>query len=234
MKGELVLLMRLNKLLIAACLTIACTPAAYSSSLDDSVFRLKSTQPAAGAFARTVKGINTTNDSESRGLIEVANAKIAKEPNNDKYFAARAQLHRDLGEYTEAISDISRAIQLNPNSQIYFEFRGTVKAILKDYAAGVKDLDSALSVGPPSYELLVKRASALAVVDRYSDSLKDCDTAIAMSPSSAEAYAVRGLSYYFMHNHQRALADCQKALSLNPGDATAIGLRNSLSKTGQW
>jgi tetratricopeptide (TPR) repeat protein len=226
-----VLLMRLNKILIAACLLLGSAPASLGNAVDEDVFKAKPKPVVEGSFAKTVNTIEATNKAaKARRLIEVANSKIALEPNNDKYLAARAQCHTDLAELDLALADINRALAINSSEQSYFALRGSILGLQHDNLSALRDLDKALLMGPPSAKIYSMRATVLLLLDRYPEGLKDADRALALDPSSPNAYVTRGLIRYNLHDYQGAKADCNRAELLNKNAEGVVELRDFLSK----
>lgn len=224
--------MRLNNILVVGCLMLGFPVASLSAPLNpDDYFRVPSSPQAAGTFQRTAENISNANKNvESRQLIELATAKIAKEPNNDRYFAARAQCHQDLGENDLALVDIDKAIQLKPSEQAYYVLRGAIKGGKNDYLGALRDLNNALSIGPADSRIYDRRACVLFLLDRYADGLVDANRAVSMDPNSPTAFVTRGTAKIHLHDYLGAKADCSIAEALAPGRADVTKLRSMLLK----
>jgi tetratricopeptide (TPR) repeat protein len=214
-----VLLMRLNKIVFATCLLLGSASASLGNALDEDIFKAKPKPGVDGSFAKTVDTIEATNKAaKARRLIEVANSKIAIEPNNDKYLAARAKCYEDLNELNLALADINRAIALNSQSQSYLLLRGSMNGRKHDYDFALKDFDRAMTIGPASADLDLRRAGALLMLNRYAESLKAAEHAVALDPNSPDGYVMRGFAKYHLHDYQGAKADDSKAESLGLKD----------------
>jgi len=222
--------MRLNKILAVGCLILGFPAASFGETFNqDSLWGTKPAPQAAGAFERTVTSISKNEElANTRRLLNLANSKIAVEPNNDRYYSARAQCYRDLDQLSLALADIDKAINLNGRVGEYYSIRASIKGRLKDYVAEVKDLNVAISMGPASGPLYRRRAGALALLRRFDDSLIDADLAVKLEPNSAEAYAVRGTTRYFLHDYTGAVSDCTKAESIQPNNTLVLQLRSVL------
>jgi tetratricopeptide (TPR) repeat protein len=226
-----VLLMRLNKILVVACLLFGSSTASLGKALDEDIFRAQPKTEVAGSFAKTVDSIEATNKAaKARRLIEVANSKISLEPNNDKYLAARAQCRADLRELDLALADINRALAINPSSQAYLELRGSIEGLQHDDVSALRDFDKAVLIGLPSAQLCSKRATVLLMLNRYAEARKEADRAIALDPSSPNSYATRGLARYNLHDYEGATADCTRAESLDKNAEGVFELHDFLSK----
>lgn len=235
MKGQLVRLMRLNKVVIAGCLLVGFPIASFGAKFNqDDLFKTAApSTSAAGAFANTVGSIKETEKVvQARKLLEIANTKIAQEPNNDRFYLARAQCYRDLGDFSASLADINHAISLKPNTQFYYNFRSAIYANLHDYPAQLKDLDHAIAMGPVNAELLTVRATLHVVTNNYKKAVSDADNALSLNPKYADAYAVRGEARFLLNNRQGAEADCKQGELLDHDNAGIVKLQKLLRKSG--
>lgn len=221
--------MRLSDFLIVGCVVLGVASARLSAPANaDDVVRVTSESATSGVVAGTSANADSAKSIEARKLIEIANLKIRKEPNNDKYYAARAQCYADLDEYSEALADINRAIELTAHEQSYFQLRGGIESHLRNYAAASRDFDSALATGPETAKLYLARSGSLAMLGHFNESLRDADLAIKLEPSSAAAYASRGSTKFHLRDYAGAEVDCAKSESLDPQNLWARELRTYL------
>lgn len=225
-------IMLLNKILIVGCLMLGFPVASSSAPFNpDDLFTTVPKPSAAGAFRRTVENIaNANKAAESRQLIELANAKIAKDPDNDRYIAARAQCHQDLGEYDLALADINKAIQLKPSEQSYFVLRGAIKLGKNEDISALNDFNKALSIGPATSDIYERRACVLFLLNRYPDGMIDANKAVSMDSNSAGALATRGTAKIHLHDYAGADADCVRAEALAHDRLDVKNLRAMLTK----
>ena len=98
-------------------------------------------------------------------------------PDNVSTWSLRSFIHALKSNYTHAISDISRAIDLNPESRFFFA-RGRYNFHLGNNQAAVKDFSEGLvyeNYGDDSYrqELYFWRAEALIRLGNKSEALSD-------------------------------------------------------------
>jgi tetratricopeptide (TPR) repeat protein len=226
--------MRLNKILVVGCLMLGFPAASFGETFNqDDLFKSKTSahSQAAGAFERTAANISSTNKSaEARRLIEIANAKIANDPNNDKFYAARAQCYRDLAEFDSALKDVNHAIQLNSQDSKYYLLRAAVLGLQNNFAASLLDIDKAIALGHPTADLYYEKSDCLLVLKRYPESVKAADCSLLIGPS-AEAYACRGMAKYYLRDYGGARADLDSAGHLDSeGSARVSELRRMLSR----
>jgi tetratricopeptide (TPR) repeat protein len=243
-----VLLMRLNKGLIVACLMFGLPAASFGAKFNqDDLFKTvpsqsqsktvtptppsASTLSAAGAFANTVSSIKDADKkAKARKFLPIANAKIAEEPSNAQYYLARAQIYRDLEDYQSSLADVNHAIVISPTSQQSFALRSAIWANLNNEAEALKDIDHALALGPPSADLLESRADDLLLLGRNQEALESCERAIQLNPKSGYAYAIRGAARYRLKDYHGAESDCRKAETLGQTDSVTSNLRHLLNQ----
>lgn len=142
--------MLFKKFLVVGGVTSWVSTAGFSAqgkSVDLQVLRSESPL-AVASETKAVQELKTSKASEISKLIEYLNRKIAKEPNNDKYYAARARCYLDLGEWSKALNSINRAIELNAQQSIYFQLRGSAKLRLRDFAGAELDCAKSESLAP--------------------------------------------------------------------------------------
>ena len=65
-----------------------------------------------------------------------------------KKYLDSAQIKYDRGDYTGAIADCDKAIELEPNFALAYHARGFAKAKLKEYEGAIKDYDKAIELDP--------------------------------------------------------------------------------------
>jgi len=238
-----VLLMRLNKGLIVACLMFGLPAASFAAKFNqDDLFKTvpsqsktvtptpAATSNAAGAFANTVSSIKDADKkAKARKFLPIANAKIAEEPNNAQYYLARAQIYKDLEEYNAAFSDVNRAVKLSPSEQQLFAFRSSLWSSVKKPTEALKDIEVALSIGPQTAELLNAKVTNLLVSGRLQEALIAGNRAVQSHPESSYAYAIRGLVKYDLKDYAGSDADCRKAESLGSTEGVTTNLRQLLN-----
>ncbi len=228
--------MRLNKILVVGCLMLGFPSACLSAPFNpDDLFTVKPTPDAAGAFARTTKKINSavagSNQKNLQAKLEFANAKIAQDPSNFKFYGGRGQIFRDLGDYRSAIKDFSQALALKPDNehaQLYLEGRAAAKGLLNDNAGEIEDLNVALLKGPPKPNIFVMRAAAYHDLKQYREGISDATRALQMDSNCAEAYAIRAMLYFALNDSSHSMEDCNRAIALGTKTASVFDVRSRL------
>lgn len=154
-------------------------------------------------------------------LIEVCDAIIQLDPNNDVAYNVRGIAHRKLKQYEQAVKDYNKAIQLNPNLSDAYNNRGALYKELKDYESAVEDLLQAIDLNSNNY-------AAYANLGEICYELEEHETAILYLNKSidiglegkdlGEALYYRGLSYLKLGNKKQAQSDLNTAKELGYPD----------------
>ena len=90
--------------------------------------------------------------------------------------------HSEAGQTTVALTDFSRAINLDPDNLWLRQQRGLLHFQLGQYDAALADFDWAIKLQPSNATLLAGRSVIYATLNRYSDALSDIQQAINIAP----------------------------------------------------
>lgn len=131
------------------------------------------------------------HDLEDATIAELADA-LEKEPDKIALLINRGNAYARQGEHQLAITDFSRALELQAVDQ------------------------------PGRANLLRRRALAHARLNAFDQAVADFTEAIGLEPRDVEAHANRGLVYSQMGEHELAIADYNEALALNPRDVVVL------------
>ncbi|XP_044856082.1 tetratricopeptide repeat protein 13-like, partial [Mauremys mutica] len=89
------------------------------------------------------KGLHDINNAEL-ALYELSRV-ISLEPDRPEVFEQRAEILSPLGRISEALADLTKAIQLQPSARLY-RHRGTLYFISEDYATAHEDFQRSLEL----------------------------------------------------------------------------------------
>jgi len=146
--------------------------------------------------------------------------------NYEQAYYFRALLQHNFGSnYYGAISDSSRAIELNPDDSDYFSLRAISKIALKDYKSAIDDYTKAISVNPLNPWYWKGRAELKQKLGNNEGALSDYNISVEMGiyydkdykkkyDYRADMIASRALYFYETSNLEAACKDVQKAISL--------------------
>ncbi len=97
-----------------------------------------------------------------------------------------------LGDFSGAIQDCNKAIELNPNHADAYNNRGASKLNLGDYMGAIQDCNKAIELNPNFAEAYYNRGYSKYNLGDYMGAIQDCNKAIELNPNFAEAYYNRG------------------------------------------
>uniref|UniRef100_A0A4W3K2V6 Tetratricopeptide repeat domain 13 n=1 Tax=Callorhinchus milii TaxID=7868 RepID=A0A4W3K2V6_CALMI len=171
-----------------------------------------------------------------KGLQDIKNAELALfelnrvitiEPNAPEVFEQRAEILSPLGRISEALNDLSRAIQLRPLARLY-RHRGTLHFISEDYATAHEDFHQSLEMKKSQpIAMLYKgltfyhRGMLKEAIDAFKDALK-------LKSDFTDAYRSLGQAYRELGDFEAAMDSFQKALLLNQNHIQSLQLRGMM------
>ena len=139
----------------------------------------------------------------------------------------RGYPYADLGQYTKAISDYTKAIELNPKYAEAYSNRGAAYAKLGRHTQAISDYTKAIELNPKYAGAYSNRGVAYDDLGQHTKAISDYTKAIELNPKYAEAYSSRGAAYTDLGQHTQAISDCTKAIELNPKYAGAYSNRGN-------
>ena len=175
-----------------------------------------STHPTKAKRLNAIKiGFNKALGKEQVVYEKKSNLNTAEE-----YFY-RAYEKGDKGDHNGAISDYTKAIEINPNNANTYYNRGISKNVLKDYNGAISDFTQVIEINPDNEWAYFNRAICIKNLKDYYGAISDYTKAIEINPNFANAYYNRGIRKYFLKDYYGAISDFTKAIEINPNYADA-------------
>ena len=147
-----------------------------------------------------------------------------KQPDFNDHFNS-GSTHFEQGDYRQAITAWTNAINKNSPSAEAYRNRGLAYLRLKDYGGAIADCTKAISLRLDFTEAYADRASAYIAQDKYDRAIRDLDKAISLDPDYAYAYQKRGAVHADKKTYDSALRDAAKLISLNRDSPDGYRLR---------
>ena len=91
----------------------------------------------------------------------------------------------NLQDFSGAITDFNKAIEINPQDEEAYSIRGLVKAYLKDYNGAIEDFTKAIKINPQNECAYYNRGVAKCKLQDYSGAIKDYTIAININPQNS-------------------------------------------------
>lgn len=157
-------------------------------------------------------------NGDYRGVIKLCDEAIKLNAKNEKAYALRGAIYKELKNFDAAISDLSKAIELNPDYAAAYNDRGTVYQELGNYAQALADYDKGVQLDPNEAAGYVNRGMMYFVTSKFNEALADAEKALQLRDNFAEAYALRAGAYLELGGveAERILDDLNRAIELNP------------------
>ena len=150
-----------------------------------------------------------------KNSLALWNKEISEFPGVSEAYRARGAVYGELGNYSQAISDLDKAIALDPTDSLSFKNRGM--AFLKSgmYQEAIGDFRQAIRLCPQRAEYHNDLGIALGMLNDYGNALESFNTAIALDRSFAKAYYGRGIVYGKLGLNDQSLDNLRIAAGLN-------------------
>ena len=120
------------------------------------------------------------------------------------------------GDYTGAILDFDKAIELDRDASYAYFNRGNSKYSLKDYYGAISDYNKALEIDPVYAKAYNNRGISKNNLKDYNGAISDYNKAIELDPSNANTYYNRGNSKSKLKDYYGAISDYNKAIQIDP------------------
>lgn len=121
-------------------------------------------------------------------------------------------------DYKGAISDLTKAIELDPNYERAFLARGIIKSqmVPNDISGAINDISKAIDINPNSSSHYKDRALMKAESGNTTGAMDDLTKAIEINPNYPNAYIERGKLKQKLTDHSNAVVDFQRFIDLEP------------------
>jgi curved DNA-binding protein CbpA len=119
-----------------------------------------------------------------------------------------------LANYKEAITDYTKAIELDSNYADAYNKRGLCNYKLGEYSEALQDFTKAIYVNSNLVEAYYHRGMARSKLGYAQAAINDYNQALEAKPNYAQAYYRRGLVFVDLKHKPSAIADFQKAAQI--------------------
>ena len=143
---------------------------------------------------------------------------IELDPNNSYYYETRALAKEELKDYSGAIADYSKAIELKPDAYLYAQ-RATPKFDLNDFRGAIEDYSKAIELEPNEAYYYSNRGNAKFIIRDYKGAIADYTKEILLDPKNGIGYLKRGNAKKMIKDKKGACEDFSKAGELGEDKA---------------
>jgi len=152
--------------------------------------------------------------------IEYYDKIVAQNPGDPGAYFIRGHISYYYGgrisEGDKAISDFSRAIEMNPEFYDAYLMRGMVYYNKLKYDKALPDYNKAIEMNPGQMEYYLQRGRAYDGKKEYDKAISDYNRVIELKNDNVEAYFRRGKSYFFKGEYRNAISDYSRAFEIYP------------------
>src|SRR5438477_722377 len=131
-------------------------------------------------------------------------------------YSSRGMAALDEGDYEQAISYCTKAIELKPSDPAVYYYRGRAYEGNELYDKAISDYTKAIELDPNLAPLYDNRAGSYYYKGRYQQAIADYSKTIELDPKYASAYNNRGHSYEKLELYDKAIADFTKGIEFDP------------------
>ena len=135
----------------------------------------------------------------------------------DDYYQDAVQ-HFQRGEFSLAILDIDKAIELGPVNDVHYSYRSQSNRELKMYEDALRDITKAIELDPSKAAHHFIRGQVNHDLNRPRDALKDFTMSIRLVLDIAFYHYSRGIVNFELNKNEDALKDFTKAIELDPNN----------------
>ncbi|XP_016337937.1 tetratricopeptide repeat protein 13 isoform X2 [Sinocyclocheilus anshuiensis] len=152
---------------------------------------------------------------------------IALEPSRPEVYEQRAEILSPLGRISEALSDLTKAIQLQPSARLY-RHRGTLLFISEDYMAAMEDFQQSLELKKNQPIAMLYKGLTFFHRGLLKEAIEVFKEALKLKSDFIDAYKSLGQAYRELGDFENAMESFQKALLLDQNHIQSLQLRGMM------
>jgi len=131
-------------------------------------------------------------------------------------YLQRGQADINKGDYTDAIGEMTKVIQLNPKDPVWMADRAALYAQSGQRDKAIADYTELIGRDSKSSQLYRFRGNNYALLGDADRALADHNMALKLDPHNSFNYSARSGDYYLKKEYSLALKDIDKAIELAP------------------
>jgi tetratricopeptide (TPR) repeat protein len=159
--------------------------------------------------------------------VRKADQILAAHPEKADVFAFRGESYKRLGKLDEALSDFSKAIQLDKKKDIYYHERATIYGLRRRFPEAVADMNQAIKLSPRNVDYFSYKGLLCSASGQELEAIQCFSQAIKLHANERD-YCLRATVYIALNKMIEAKADLTEALKFDPNSAEAAKLKKEL------
>jgi len=157
-------------------------------------------------------------DPEYRKQLENLISMMEDHPKSAKLYAERANLFVLMKKTTQALSDISMAVDLDPKNSDYHTNKSQLLRQFKRNKDALLEIQKAIELNPESVGAHFNRGALLFNMNNFEKALIDFTYCIDQRPEVGPPYFNRAFTYEQLHDIKNAKRDLQKFQEISSND----------------
>ena len=146
-------------------------------------------------------------------------------PGTSSYYYNRGNGYLDNGDFKNAITSYTQAVELDPENIYSYINRGYIYIQLGDFDLAIADFDKAIELNPDETLAYINRGVAYRETGRHGDAITDYTSAIRLNPNGIDAYFGRAYVYMQINDFNGAIPNYSKIIQIDQNNADAYYMR---------
>jgi len=151
-------------------------------------------------------------------------------PGHALYYSTRGENYQNQGDYEQAITEYTKAIQLDPSLSSPFYNRGIAYSRIGDYENAILDFTHVIETNPNDSEAYFERGNNYFQKSDFESAIRDYSKVIQLIPNYDRAYNNRGVAYEKLGQNDKAIMDFKKVLEITKDVNLKQGVEAELHK----
>lgn len=174
-----------------------------------------------GAFITSDEALNTgwaIDVSFLKNLLKNKNEikKNLNIINGAYYYLNQFRLNYDVKNYTEALSNLNKSIELNPQLYASYYNRANLNLKLNNIQSCIDDCNKSIEIIPNFVHAIFIRGLAKMKLKNNNEAIKDFNKCIQIDVNFSPAYNMRGIAKANLKNFSEAVKDLDTAIKIEP------------------
>lgn len=167
----------------------------------------------------------TKADRNYRQEIQTLTRTINSNRGVARAYRLRGESHFGLAQYTEALADYGKCLQLAPSDANAHRDRALCYEQLSKHREALDDWNAAYKLEPADHKLKLSIAKALWKLNQRSEAFAATEEALSLDLDVTDVYKLRASFYLEDHIQKRAVQELTRAITASPQNAELYELR---------
>ncbi|MDA3886687.1 MAG: tetratricopeptide repeat protein [Candidatus Delongbacteria bacterium] len=162
-----------------------------------------------------MKKIENKKISVKQKKLNELNLLVRKEPNNWKIFSKRGNYHKKNKNFSKAIKDFEKVIELGHLTAKTINDLGEIFVQIEKYEDAIVQFNKSIKLFPNTIESYRYKGFCLFLLNKYKESIMAFGKVVKHNNTDDQIYHLRATSYLMIKNHKKAIKDYNDAIKLN-------------------